>query len=88
MTLQSTRTGAHASVFEHINLFIGSHSECSDVGESVTYCVALRDQSAQCTITVTCICGATVSFPGREDEGRALSTVTRMHDIPTFQSHS
>jgi hypothetical protein len=87
MAVQDQRTsGAHAGVFEQINQFIGHHSECADVGESVRYRVALRDASAQCTVTVTCVCGATESFRGREDEGRALGTAARMHDIPTVQT--
>ncbi len=75
----------HASVFENVNRFIGYHAACSDLGEKVTYRVALREASAQCIVTITCVCGATATFPGREDEGRALSTVTRMHDIPTIE---
>jgi hypothetical protein len=75
----------HASVFEHVNQFVGDHAECSDLGEALSYLVALRESSAECSVTVTCVCGATATFPGREDEGRALSVVTRMHDIPTIE---
>jgi hypothetical protein len=72
-------------VFENVNRFIGHHAECSDSGEKVTYEVALRASSGQCTVTITCVCGARATFGGREDEGRALSTVTRMHNIPTIE---
>jgi hypothetical protein len=74
-----------ASVFESVNQFIGCHTECSELGESLTYRVAHRAEAALCTVTVTCVCGATASFAGRGDEGRELSTVTRMHNIPTVE---
>jgi len=78
-------SNGHASVFENVNQFIGRHTECSELGESLTYRVAHRAEAAQCTVKVTCVCGATASFAGRGDEGRELSTVTRMHNIPTVE---
>ena len=76
----------HASVFESLNQFVGHHAGCSDGGEAVTYLVAHRE--TQCTVTVTCVCGGTASFPGRGEEGRALSVVTRMHNIPTVEQRA
>ncbi len=75
----------HASVFENVNRFIGHHAACSDVGEEVTCEVSLRASSGDCTVTITCVCGTRATFPAREAEGRELSTVTRMYNIPTVE---
>ncbi len=74
---------ARFSLFQSVNAFIGHHVECTDIGEDLSYHVALSDEAGQCVVSVRCICGAQASFPARQEHVRALITVTRRLRIPT-----
>ena len=67
-------TSAASTVFEWVNAFVGAHVECTDIGEDITYEVALTGRTGECVVVVQCACGVSARTLVPSHDGRALIT--------------
>ena len=79
--LEQDVAAAAITVFEWVNDFVGSHVECTDIGEDITYEVALTGRTGECVVLVQCACGMSARTLVPSDDGRALITTARRHGL-------
>jgi hypothetical protein len=73
-------------LFAQVNEFMGHHTECSrEHGEAATYRVGCTSGTSDCSVTVSCICGASRSLAARRSEARDLVAITQQYDIPVIE---
>ena len=73
-------------LFAQVNEFMGHHAECSrEEGEAATYRVGCTSGPSDCSVTVSCMCGASRSLTARPSEVRDLVAITQQYDIPVIE---
>jgi hypothetical protein len=72
--------------FEVIVVFLDAHRGCPDHPNYTRFHVWLPRESAQCTVTVTCICGARTVVEAPPIVGQAIVETCEWNGIPMTQS--
>ena len=87
MAIRNELVRRSGDLFAQVNEFMGDHTECSrEQGEAASYRVGCTSGPSDCSVTVSCICGATRSLTARPNEARDLVAIIHQYDIPLIEN--